>query len=228
MSKYNQYAQAIDTAFQEAREKFNGEVELLRESERGLEKVLDTKDSDFQYPGERNLKILAARQGVQNRETDIRNSTAWKTFDETVKTIDTKFHQALDAEYLMKHEQIDQGTIAALNSGLCTPDDLANFAKEFAANSTMRMIIGRAAKAAAEKLRKGAMCEMDNKTALKYAVVADSCNSEREAWEAAWSSILFAANTFSGNARDRRQERADFIISMASRWEECRDLINQF
>lgn len=215
MNNYKQYAKKLDTAFREAQEAYRGEVQKLNAAQKA-------RDEAFTYATNRPMgaaaAVLEARKQTATAELKAAQENFTKAarkivygYADTVNNLKQELSDAVDAANLVDPAAVDSNALALLNSGIMNAADYKHMLEQFKDNSTMRRMIGKYAKDAAEA-RKNDKIES---TALR--VLSNEAGRDSYSIKETFNSLADVSVRYMGHSSPERHEYAQ---SMQAHWDD--------
>lgn len=218
MSKFNTYAQRLDSAFKEARDSYAAAAGRLDAAKK--EDQLANNWFQETYVGERERRQARAKAGLLAAKEDFKVEARriWNEYDAKANAIRTEFLAAVRANGLASPDDVDANALELLKSGVLTPEDMEGFANRFDSNPTMLKLISKYASDAAEKAKtSGKHADYMKLVSVVAATKDGSGQAVRE-----WDKLAEVAMYCSGRARrgDMTVTDPDSVVSMGTKWEE--------
>ena len=141
MSRYNDYARRLDSAFKEARDEHARLVNDLNKAKTELEHAKAWRPSESKQ--EKETAIMRATVTYKDAENALRNSTAWESFNSKRSELRAALAAELQANSIVDPDAIDAAALKLLESGVMTSADYSAFAVKFDNNGTMLRLIAR-------------------------------------------------------------------------------------
>ena len=150
MSKYNQYAQHLDTAFKMAREEYMNAWNKLQAAQKANTDAQAWRAET--YRGENDLRRQRARAQLLEAEHTFRatESRVWAEFDRQKEAIRRELESDVRASSTVDPDAIDANALELLKSGILTADDVFSLVNKYDANVTMLRLISKHAKELAD------------------------------------------------------------------------------
>lgn len=153
MSQFNTYAQRLDTAFKKARQAQRDAAATLAVAENALNSF-DRHQPQY-IPGMNDMKLKA----LQATATEARHAynralqDGWYDFVRERNAIQQELQEAIHKSYGALPEQVDQSTIALIQSGILDAAETSGLFRRFESenNKAMMRIVGKYASERAEQ-----------------------------------------------------------------------------
>lgn len=215
MSKWNNYAKKLDTAFQEAQRAYEAEVAKLNAAQKA-------RDDAFTYSPERAVGsaavVLEAKKQTATAELKAAQENFTRAarkivygYSDTVEKLKQELSDAVDAATMVDPAAVDSNALALLNSGIMNAADYKHLFEQFKDNPTMRRMIGKYAKDAAEA-RKNNKAES---TAMR--VLSNEAGRDSYSIKETFNTIADASVRYMGISSP---ERAGFAQQMQAHWHD--------
>ena len=150
MSKYNQYAKRLDTAFKTAREEYMEAWNKLQAAQKANTDAQAWRAET--YRGENDLRRQRARAQLLEAEHTFKaaESRVWAEFDRQKEAIRRDLESEVRATSTVDPDAIDTNALELLKSGILTADDIFSMADKYDSNITMLRLISKTAKELAD------------------------------------------------------------------------------
>lgn len=215
MSKWNNYAKKLDAAFREAQRAYEAEVAKLNAAQKA-------RDDAFTYSPERPVGaaayVLEAKKQAATAELKAAQEDFTRAarkivygYSDTVEKLKQELSDAVDAATMVDPAAVDSNAMALLNSGIMNAADYKHMLYQFKDNSTMRRMIGKYAKDAAEA-RKDDKSEC---TALR--IMSNEAGRDSYNVKETFNAIANASVRYMGISSP---ERAGFAQQMQAHWND--------
>ena len=225
MSKWNNYAKKLDAAFREAQRAYEAEVAKLNAAQKA-------RDDAFTYSPERAVGaaayVLEAKKNTATAELKAAQENFTRAarkivygYADTVNNLKQELSDAVDAANLVDPAAVDSNALALLNSGIMNAADYRHMLEQFKDNSTMRRMIGKYAKDAAEA-RKNDIAES---AALR--VLSNEAGRDSYSIKETFNNLADVSVRYMGNSSPERHEYAQ---RMQAHWDDgdIREAIDTF
>lgn len=215
MSKWNNYAKRLDAAFREAQRAYEAEVAKLNAAKKA-------RDDAFTYSPERPVGaaayVLEAKKQAATAELKAAQEDFTRAarkivygYSDTVEKLKQELSDAVDAATMVDPAAVDSNALALLNSGIMNAADYKHMLEQFKDNSTMRRMIGKYAKDAAEA-RKDDKSEC---TALR--IMSNEAGRDSYNVKETFNTLANASVRYMGISSP---ERAGFAQQMQAHWND--------
>ena len=150
MSKYNQYAKRLDTAFKTAREEYMEAWNKLQAAQKANTDAQAWRAET--YRGENDLRRQRARAQLLEAEHTFKaaESRVWAEFDRQKEEIRRDLESEVRATSTVDPDAIDTNALELLKSGILTADDIFSMVDKYDSNITMLRLISKTAKELAD------------------------------------------------------------------------------
>ena len=150
MSKYNQYAKRLDTAFKTAREEYMEAWNKLQAAQKANTDAQAWRAET--YRGENDLRRQRARAQLLEAEHTFKaaESRVWAEFDRQKEAIRRDLESEVRATSTVDPDAIDTNALELLKSGILTADDIFSMVDKYDSNITMLRLISKTAKELAD------------------------------------------------------------------------------
>lgn len=212
MSKYQHYAESLDTAFKAAREKYLDAYNAVKDAEK---KVEDAKtETDKRFRGEADLLREERATALHRAEAAFRilEGNVWPAFDTVRDELTQKLRAEVRADGIAVPEDLDANAMTLLQSGILRVDELEALAERYADNYTMSRIIGQHAKTAAAE-------ERDFEKRQRLTAISRSADDGLDGVLEAWNGLLNACRTCSGRGYGEKKGNPGLVASISQKWE---------
>ena len=210
MSKYNTYAQKLDTAFKAARDEYAAAFQKLQQARRDELSARAWKPDDTAE--EKTVRITRAALALHDAEAAFNEVSrrVWANFEDTRRTLREELEQEASAAGIADPDAIDSNALELMKTGVLTSADYSAFLEKYDNNPTMLKLIAHYAHEAAEVT--------DNrKEAATLNAVSLACQSGQSAIMRAWDELSNVADKCGGSRAKRSPE---LLVTMGARWEE--------
>lgn len=202
MTKYNDYAKRLDTAFKAARQEYLEAWDEFQKAEKartvGRIGTIERQRAEVDY--------LEARQTFNEAEGRI-----WAEFNQLRAGLRAELENEVRSGSLANPDAVDANGLELLKSGILSADDYYSLADKYDDNPTMLRLVAKYAKDAADDMQgkdRGAMFQL-----------ASVCGSGQGRTLRGWDELSSIADYCSGQSRERRDKPAH-TISMSKWWEQ--------
>lgn len=219
MSKYSSYAERLDTAFKDARKRFEDAYDAVEMAKAGIESAKSEEN-----PRDRALLIEEGTVNLHKAEAalDLVNSGVWPALDDAVTSLTVKLKEAVKADSIADPSDIDANGLTLLQSGVLRIDEIEHLLDLYSDNVTMSRIIGKYAKTAADG-------EKDHEKRRRLEMIARKVDEGANIVLAAWDGLLEAVRVCSGRSRGEAKPDPSFVHTIAKRWEQLtEDTVESF
>lgn len=211
MSKWNNYAKKLDAAFREAQRAYEAEVAKLNAAQKA-------RDDAFTYSPERPVGAAAAVLEAKKQAAAAELKAAQENFtraarkivygySDTVEKLKQELSDAVDAATMVDPAAVDSNALALLNSGIMNAADYKHMLEKFKDNSTMRRMIGKYVKDAAEARK--------DDTALR--IMSNEAGRDSYNVKETFNTLANASVRYMGISSP---ERAGFAQQMQAHWND--------
>lgn len=210
MSKYNVYAQKLDTAFKAARDEYAAAFQKLQQARRDELSARAWKPDDTAE--EKTVRITRAALALHDAEATFNEVSrrVWTNFEDTRRTLREELEQETSAAGIADPNAIDSNALELMKTGVLTSADYSAFLEKYDSNPTMLKLIAHYAHEAAEAT--------DNrKEAATLNSVSLACQSGQSAIMRAWDELSNVADKCGGS---RAKGSPELLVTMGARWEE--------
>lgn len=215
MSKWNNYAKKLDAAFREAQRAYEAEVAKLNAAQKA-------RDDAFTYSPERAVGaaayVLEAKKNTATAELKAAQENFTRAarqivygYSATVEKLKQELSDAVDAATMVDPAAVDSNALALLNSGIMNAADYRHMLEQFKDNSTMRRMIGKYAKDAAEA-RKNDIAECNALRVLSNEAGRDSYSVKEALTNLASVSVRYMGSS--------SPERYEYAQRMQAHWDD--------
>lgn len=213
MSKYQHYADELDTAFKSAREQFMNAYDAVKLAEKGVEDAKNERDK--RYVGEADLLREERLATLHRAEAALRivQEQLWPAFDEVVDELTAKLKKTVQADSVATPENIDVNGLTLLQSGILRVDELEGFLDRYSDNITMSRILAQHCRAAAET-------ERDQEKRGRLMTIARDVDNEQNDRLKLWDALLDAAKVCTGRSHGETKPDPGFVVTISKRWEQ--------
>ena len=215
MSKYNQYAKRLDTAFKTAREEYKEAWNKLQAAQKANTDAQAWRAET--YRGENDLRRQRARAQLLEAEHTFRatESRVWAEFDRQKEAIRRELESDVRASSTVDPDAIDANALELLKSGILTADDVFSLVNKYDANVTMLRLISKHAKELADDKN------TDAKTRGQLYVLCSQIGNGKNSTMRNFSDLVEISNYCSGRGGGGTQRTTPaHTVAMAGKWEE--------
>lgn len=208
MSRYNDYARKLDTAFKTARDEYVTVFLKLQQAQRDEAAARSWRPDDD--AAEKAVRVARAALVLHDAEVAFHavNGRVWANFETTRRALREELEKETRAAGVANPDAIDSNALELMKTGLLSAADYSEFLSRFDGNSTMLRLVSHYAHKAAEAT--------DNrKEAAALNAVSLACQSGQNAVMRAWDELSGVADRF-GRAKDN----PELFSTMSARWEE--------
>lgn len=212
MSQFNAYARRLDAAFKKARQGQRDAAATLADAENALNSFDRHQPEDVCGMNDAKLRVL---QGAAKKARSTYNRVlqdGWYDFVRERNTIQRELQEAIHKSYGALPEQVDQSTIALIQSGILDAAETSGLFRRFEAenNVAMMRIVGKYASERAEKTD-------DLQQRAVFLSVAQDAADSKGATLKSWGSLC----DFAAECLGRRDDLGTITPSAAATmWEE--------
>ena len=215
MSKYNQYAKRLDTAFKTAREEYMEAWNKLQAAQKANTGAQAWRAET--YRGENDLRRQRARAELLEAEHTFKaaESRVWAEFDRQKEAIRRDLESEVRATSTVDPDAIDTNALELLKSGILTADDVFSLVNKYDANVTMLRLISKHAKELADDKN------TDAKTRGQLYVLCSQIGNGKNSTMRNFSDLVEISNYCSGRGGGGTQRTTPaHTVAMAGKWEE--------
>lgn len=215
MSKYNQYAKRLDTAFKTAREEYKEAWNKLQAAQKANTDAQAWRAET--YRGENDLRRQRARAQLLEAEHTFKaaESRVWAEFDRQKEEIRRDLESDVRASSTVDPDAIDTNALELLKSGILTADDVFSLVNKYDANVTMLRLISKHAKELADDKN------TDAKTRGQLYVLCSQIGNGKNSTMRNFSDLVEISNYCSGRGGGGTQRTTPaHTVAMAGKWEE--------
>ena len=215
MSKYNQYAKRLDTAFKTAREEYMEAWNKLQAAQKA-----NTDDQAWRaetYRGENDLRRQRARAQLLEAEHTFKaaESRVWAEFDRQKEAIRRDLESEVRATSTVDPDAIDTNALELLKSGILTADDIFSMVDKYDSNITMLRLISKTAKELADDKN------TDTATRGQLYMLCSRIRNGRNSTMRNFDDLVEISNYCSGRGGGGTQRTTPaHTVAMAGKWEE--------
>lgn len=214
MTKYNHFAKRLDDSFKSARSIYNSAFIKLEQMEKAKQ---DAEGWNTGNEGLKTARIARASADLIEAESAFREArkTAWTTFEKEKASIRAELAEAITADEMANPEQVDTNGLKLLDSGILTPAEMLNMAKNYSENPAMLRVVGKRATEALDK--NGKNMSLDERGALNEAVriANDGGNSILSNFDA----LASVATTCTGQSHGASSADPGYVTAISGKWE---------
>ena len=221
MSKYNVYAQRLDTAFKEARDEYTAAYTALQQAQQANREAGAWRSDDSAE--EKQRRVTRAALAVHDAEAAFSEASArvWPEFNRKRRAIRTELEKEIGAASIADPAAIDNNALELMKTGVLSAADYSAFVEKYDSNATMLKLIAHYAHEAA-----GATENRQEAAALNS--IAVTCQSGQGAVLRAWDDLSKVADYCSGQKYDGAREQPTHIVNMSARWEQFSGAVENF
>ena len=215
MSKYNQYAKRLDTAFKTAREEYMEAWNKLQAAQKANTDAQAWRAET--YRGENDLRRQRAKAELLEAEHTFKatESRVWAEFDRQKEAIRRDLESDVRASSTVDPDAIDANALELLKSGILTADDVFSLVNKYDANVTMLRLISKHAKELADDKN------TDAKTRGQLYVLCSQIGNGKNSTMRNFSDLVEISNYCSGRGGGGTQRTTPaHTVAMAGKWEE--------
>ena len=215
MSKYNQYAQHLDTAFKMAREEYMEAWNQLQAAQKAERDAQAWRAETFR--GENGLRRQRAKAELLEAEHTFKatESRVWAEFDRQKEAIRRDLESDVRASSTVDPDAIDANALELLKSGILTADDVFSLVDKYDSNITMLRLISKTAKELADDKN------TDAKTRGQLYVLCSQIGNGKNSTMRNFSDLVEISNYCSGRGGGGTQRTTPaHTVAMAGKWEE--------
>ena len=224
MSKYNQYAQHLDTAFKMAREEYMNAWNKLQAAQKANTDAQAWRAET--YRGENDLRRQRARAQLLEAEHTFRatESRVWAEFDRQKEAIRRELESDVRASSTVDPDAIDANALELLKSGILTADDVFSLVNKYDANVTMLRLISKHAKELADDKN------TDAKTRGQLYVLCSQIGNGKNSTMRNFDDLVEISNYCSGRGGGGTQRTTPaHTVAMSQKWEQLSgDMVSNF
>ena len=215
MTRYNQYAQRLSTAFVEARTEYLTAWNKLQDAQKAERDAQAWRQE--QYRGENDLRRSRAKAALMTAEAEFKATAGhvWEEFDRQKAEIRADLENEVRANSTVDPDAVDQNALALLQSGIITADDIFSMVNRFDSNATMLRLVSRAAKELADDKN------TDAKTRGALYVLCQRIGNGNNSTLRDFDDLATLANYCSGRGGGGTQRPTpSHTVTMAGKWED--------
>ena len=224
MSKYNQYAQHLDTAFKMAREEYMNAWNKLQAAQKANTDAQAWRAET--HRGENDLRRQRARAQLLEAEHTFRatESRVWAEFDRQKEAIRRELESDVRASSTVDPDAIDANALELLKSGILTADDVFSLVNKYDANVTMLRLISKHAKELADDKN------TDAKTRGQLYVLCSQIGNGKNSTMRNFDDLVEISNYCSGRGGGGTQRTTPaHTTAMSQKWEQLSgDMVSNF
>lgn len=214
MSRYNTYAQRLDTTFRSARDEYAAAYDNLVQARRADTDAKAWRPNDTAEDKQLRTATAALDLSKAEAEFKIADGRIWPGFDAMCKELRKELEKDVQKDGLANPDAIDANTVELLKAGVLTVEDYYSLAERYEGNSTMLRLLGKYA--LDESIASG-----DIKEAAALRMLSDNCKNGAGAVLRAWNELEGLASYCSGRGGNRNAATSpDMVVSMGKWWEE--------
>ena len=215
MSKYNQYAKRLDTAFKTAREEYKEAWNKLQAAQKANTDAQAWRAET--YRGENDLRRQRARAQLLEAEHTFKaaESRVWAEFDRQKEEIRRDLESEVRATSTVDPDAIDTNALELLKSGILTADDIFSMVNKYDSNLTMLRLISKTAKELADDK------SIDSATRGQLYTLCNRIRNGRNSTMRNFDDLVEISNYCSGRGGGGTQRTTPaHTVAMAGKWEE--------
>lgn len=215
MSKYNQYAKRLDTAFKTAREEYKEAWNKLQAAQKANTDAQAWRAET--YRGENDLRRQRARAQLLEAEHTFKaaESRVWAEFDRQKEEIRRDLESEVRATSTVDPDAIDTNALELLKSGILTADDIFSMVNKYDNNLTMLRLISKTAKELADDK------SIDSATRGQLYTLCNRIRNGRNSTMRNFDDLVEISNYCSGRGGGGTQRTTPaHTVAMAGKWEE--------
>lgn len=215
MSKYNQYAKRLDTAFKTAREEYKEAWNKLQAAQKANTDAQAWRAET--YRGENDLRRQRARAQLLEAEHTFKaaESRVWAEFDRQKEEIRRDLESEVRATSTVDPDAIDTNALELLKSGILTADDIFSMVDKYDSNITMLRLISKTAKELADDKN------TDTATRGQLYMLCSRIRNGRNSTMRNFDDLVEISNYCSGRGGGGTQRTTPaHTVAMAGKWEE--------
>lgn len=214
MSRYNTYAQRLDTTFRSARDEYAAAYDNLVQARRADTDAKAWRRNDTAEDKQLRTATAALDLSKAEAEFKIADGRIWSEFDMKCKELRKELEKDVQKNSLANPDAIDANALELLKSGALTVEDYSAFSEKYSGNSTMLKLVAKYALEASEKTD-----DVEGAAALR--ILSDNCKTGMGTVLRAWNELEGLASYCSGRGGSSRTAiDPTHIISMGKWWEE--------
>lgn len=215
MSKYNQYAKRLDTAFKTAREEYKEAWNKLQAAQKANTDAQAWRAET--YRGENDLRRQRARAQLLEAEHTFKaaESRVWAEFDRQKEEIRRDLESEVRATSTVDPDAIDTNALELLKSGILTADDIFSMVDKYDSNITMLRLISKTAKELADDKN------TDTATRGQLYMLCSRIRNGRNSTMRNFDDLVEISNYCSGRGGGGLHRATPaHTVAMAGKWEE--------
>lgn len=215
MSKYNQYAKRLDTAFKTAREEYKEALNKLQAAQKANTDAQAWRAET--YRGENDLRRQRARAQLLEAEHTFKaaESRVWAEFDRQKEEIRRDLESEVRATSTVDPDAIDTNALELLKSGILTADDVFSLVDKYDSNITMLRLISKTAKELADDKN------TDTATRGQLYMLCSRIRNGRNSTMRNFDDLVEISNYCSGRGGGGLHRATPaHTVAMAGKWEE--------
>lgn len=212
MTKYNQYAKKLDTAFKAARDELLTAWNRLQDAQKANADAQAWRAET--YRGENDLRRLRAKAALLEAEHTFRatESRVWAEFDRQKAGIRADLERDVRASSTVDPDAIDTNALALLKSGILTADDIFSMVDKYDSNITMLRLISKHAKELADDK------DADPNTRGALYALCNRIGNGKNSTIRSFDDLCQITDYCSGRASGRYD--SNHAVTMSEKWEE--------
>ena len=215
MSKYNQDAKRLDTAFKTAREEDKEAWNHLQAAQKANTDAQAWRAET--YRGENDLRRQRARAQLLETEHTFKaaESRVWAEFDRQKEALRRELESDVRASSTVDPDAIDTNALELLKSGILTADDIFSMVNKYDNNLTMLRLISKTAKELADDK------SIDSATRGQLYTLCNRIRNGRNSTMRNFDDLVEISNYCSGRGGGGTQRTTPaHTVAMAGKWEE--------
>ena len=225
MSKYNEYAQRLDTAFKTAREEYMEAWNQLQAAQKAERDAQAWRAET--YRGENDLRRQRAKAELLEAEHTFKatESRVWAEFDRQKEAIRRDLESDVRASSTVDPDAIDANALELLKSGILTADDIFSMVNKYDSNLTMLRLISKTAKELADDKQ-----HTDAKTRGLLYTLCNQIGNGKNSTMRNFDDLVEISNYCSGRGGGGTQRTTPaHTTAMSQKWEQLSgDMVSNF
>lgn len=203
MSGYKMFADQLDYAFKEARDKYTEAYNLMLAKKRDMEDIQRNPSLADTFGMKAEYDYNQAKADFQKAETAV-----WEDFDKRMKEIGTALKRTFAKVNQARPEDIDRDGLELLNSGILTIDELEPFLVRYECSPTMCRFIARHIEKLLEETK-------ESQTRQRLIMIRQKAKAG-DIMDA-WKKLEDTARICSGQSHGKGEPR--YVLDISSQWE---------
>ena len=204
-TKYNSYAQRLDSVFKAARDEYAAAYNAVEQARKAM-----------QDAGPDALKRQIATLQLQEAENSLRKEAAriWSAFDAKAAELRTALSNEVQASKCVDPTTVDAAGVELMKSGILTADDYYSLAEKYDGNVTMLRLLSKYAADAAT--------DADNrKDRAALTVLSRECANGTGKVLRSWDDLMTTVNYCCGRGGNgSRRQTPGVVAHMGEWWDE--------